>query len=327
MKTPILVGFSLASSAALLAPSFGVNAQSYPDRPVRMLVGFAPGGGTDIFARVIAQKISETWGQQMVVENRPGATGTIVSGIVAKARPDGYILMMGTVATQAILPEIMSKLPYDPEKDFVPVTLAASVPHFVLVHPSLPVMSVKALIALAKANPGKLTFPSAGNGSTPHLAGEMFKTMAGVDLVHVPYKGSGQSMQDVLAGQHPVTFDTVAAVAHFVREGRLRALAVTSAKRVPEFPALPTVAEAGVPGYEMTSWYGVFAPAETPAPIISKLHADINRVLQMPDVRERLNGMGVDPILTRSPAAFAAMVHADIVRYAKVVKAANLRID
>ncbi len=263
----------------------------------------------------------------MVIENRPGATGTVAAAMVAKSPADGYTIMMGHVSVNAIAPSLFPNLQYDVAKDFAPITLAASVPHFVVVHPSVPVNSVSELIAYAKARPGKLSFPSAGNGSTPHLAGEIFKSMAGVNLVHVPYKGTGQSMQDLLAGQHQVAFDTAPASAGYVRSGRMRVLGVSSAKRVPEYPDVPTVAEAGVPGYEVTTWYGVFAPGGTPAAIVNRLHADITNAMQAPDTRTRLAGAGADGTITRSPEEFAAMVRADVARYAKIIKDAGLKID
>jgi tripartite-type tricarboxylate transporter receptor subunit TctC len=303
-----------------------VQAQGYPDKPVRMIVGFPPGGGTDVVARIITPRLSENLGQPVVIENRPGATGTVAAGQVARAPADGYTLMMGHVSVNAIAPSLFPKLPYDVIKDFAPVTLAASVPHIITVHPSLPVTSLKELIVYLKARPGKLTFPSAGNGSTPHLAGEMFKSLAGVEIVHVPYKGTGQSMQDLLSGQHLVGFDTMPASAPYVRSGKLRALAVTGPRRVAEFPDLPTVEEAGVPGY-LTTWYGVFAPAGTPAPIVNKLHADITRAMEAPDTRERLAAIGVDDTVTRTPEEFAVIVRNDTARYAKVVKDAGLKID
>jgi len=304
------------------------GAQTYPSRTVRMVVGFPPGGGTDVMARIVAPKMVEAWGQQVVIDNRPGATGMIGAELVARSAPDGYTLLMGHVATNAVAPSLFSKVPFDPIKDFAPITLVASVPHLIVVHPSLPVKSVKELIAMAKAQPGKLVFPSAGNGSTPHLAGEIFKMMAGVDLLHVPYKGSGQSVQDLLGGQVMLAFDTTPTVAHFAKQGRLRALAITSAKRLGSMPDVPTVQEAGVPGYTFITWYGMFAPAGTPRDIVVKLHAEIARIRKLPDVRERLiTNIGADDFETASPDEFAALLKADIAKYAKVVKALGLRID
>ena len=315
-------------AALVLVPGLAdVHAQAYPTRPVRMVVGFPPGGGTDIVARLIQPKLTEYLGQSVVIENRPGATGTVAGGYVAKSPPDGYTIMMGHVAVNAIAPSLFSKLPYDVNRDFAPITLAAAVPHIVTVHPSLPAKSIKQVIALARSQPGVMSFPSAGNGSTPHLAGEMFKSMTGTKILHVPYKGTGQSIPDLLAGQHQIAFDTMPAATPYVRAGRMRALAVTSVKRVAEYADLPTVAEAGVPGYQMASWYGVFAPAGTPAAIVSRLHAEINKAMQAPGTRERLVENGFDGTVTRTPEEFAAMVRADTVRYAKLVKDAGLKID
>jgi len=322
-RSAIVQWMALAATALATAAA----AQSYPTKPIRMVVGFPPGGGTDVVARIIAPRLSESLGQPIVIDNRPGATGTVAAGMVAKAPADGYTIMMGHVSVNAIAPSLFAKLPYDVEKDFAPITLTASVPHFIVVHPSLPVTSVKELIAYARTRDGKLSFPSAGNGSTPHLAGEMFKTMAGVNLLHVPYKGTGQSMQDLLGGQHQVAFDTLPACTPHVRTNRLRPLAVTSAKRLAEFPDVPTVEQAGVAGYQMTTWYGVFAPAGTPRPIVERLHGEISKTMQTPDTRARLLEAGADDTVTRSPAEFTAIVRADIVRYAKIVKQAGVRID
>jgi len=318
-RLPLLV---LALAACACA-----QAQNYPNRPVRMVVGFPPGGGTDVVARIIAPGLSENLGQSVVIENRPGATGTVAAATVAKSTPDGYTIMMGHVSVNAIAPSLFPNLQYDVLKDFAPVTLAASVPHFVVVHPSLPVHSIRELIAYARERPGKLSFPSAGNGSTPHLAGEIFKSMAGVNLVHVPYKGSGQSMADLLAGQHQVAFDTAPASAGNVRSGRMRVLGVSTAKRIPEYPDVPTVAEAGVPGYEVITWYGVFAPAGTPAAVVNRLHAEIAKAMESPVAHARLAEAGADGSVTRSPEEFAAIVRADTVRYAKIIKDAGLKID
>jgi tripartite-type tricarboxylate transporter receptor subunit TctC len=313
--------------AALLPAAMPAAAQQYPSRPVRMVVGFPPGGGTDVVARVIQPKLSELLGQSVVIDNRPGATGTVAGGFVAKSPADGYTIMMGHVSVNAIAPSLFAKLPYDVHRDFAPVTLAAAVAHLMVAHPALPVKSVKQLISLAKARPDELSFPSAGNGSTPHLSGEMFKLMTGTKMLHVPYKGTGQSIPDLLSGRHQVAFDTMPAASAYVRAGRMRPLAVTSAKRVAEFADVPTVEESGVPGYVMTTWYGVFAPAGTPPAIVGRLHGDINKAMQAPGTRERLVEVGFDGTVTRTPEEFAAMVRSDIVRYAKVVKDAGLQID
>jgi tripartite-type tricarboxylate transporter receptor subunit TctC len=312
----------LALCLLAIAPAF---AQDYPAKPLRMVVGFPPGGGTDVVARIIAPGLSARLGQPVVIENRPGATGTAAAGLVARSPADGYTIMMGHVSVNAIAPSLFANLPYDVAKDFAPIALAASVPHFVVVHPSIAVSSLRELIAYCKSH--RLTFPSAGNGSMPHLAGEMFKGLAGVELVHVPYKGSGQSMQDLLGAQHLVAFDTMPASAPHVRSGKLRALAVSSASRLAAFPEVPTAEEAGLPGYRVTTWYGVFAPAGTPAPVVNRLHADIVKTMQAPDTRTKLEGIGADGTVSRSPEEFAALVRADTARYAKIVKEIGLRID
>jgi len=314
--------------ALLLTLACGLaSAQDYPNKPVRMVVGFPPGGGTDVVARILQPRLSELLGQAVVIDNRPGATGTVAAGQVAKSAPDGYTIMMGHVSVNAIAPSLFANLPYDVNRDFAPIALAAAVPHLVVVHPSVPVATLKELVAYLKSQPGKLTFPSAGNGSMPHLAGEVFQSLTGVKLVHVPYKGSGQSMQDLLGGQHLVAFDTMPASAPHVRSGKLRAVAVSTAQRVPSFPDVPTAEEAGVPGYVVITWYGVFAPAGTPGAIVNRLHADLVRAMQTPDVRAKLEGIGADGSVSRSPEEFAALVRADTARYAKIVKDIGLRID
>ncbi len=292
-----------------------------------MLVGFAPGGGTDVVARILAPKLTEMWGQQIVIDNRTGATGTIAAGFVALAPPDGYTLLMGHASTNTIAPNLYAKVPFDPLKDFAPVTLAGSVPHLVSVHPSVPVRSVQELIALAKANPGQLTTPSSGYGSMSHIAGAVFMQMTDTKFVHVPYKGAGLSVQDLIAGQVKVSFDTTPAVMAFVKAGRLRALAAAAPRRLASLPDVPTVSEAGVPGYTMSSWYGVFAPARTPPAIVRIIHAAVNRAQDLPDVKERMDELGADDARTATPEAFAAMVKSELARYAKVIKAAGIRIE
>ena len=303
-----------------------MQAQDFPSKPVRMVVGFPPGGGTDVVARILAPRYSELLGQPVVIENRPGATGTMAAGQIAKAPADGYTIMMGHISVNAIAPALFQNLSYDVLKDFTPIGIAAAVPHFVVAHPSLAVTSLRELISMLKAQPGR-TFPSAGNGSMPHLAGELFKSLAGVQLVHVPYKGTGQSMQDLLGGQHIVAFDTMPASAPHVRSGRLRALATSTAARLPAFPDIPTAAEAGLPGYELTTWYGVFGPPGLPAAVTRRLHADLVKAMQTPDVKEKLAGVGADGTVSSSPEEFAALVRSDTARYAKIVKDIGLKID
>ena len=315
---PVLLSMLMAGTAA---------AQDYPHRPVRMVVGFPPGGGTDVVARILAPRMSELLGQPIVIDNRPGATGTVAAGQVAKAAPDGYTLMMGHVSVNAIAPSLFSNLSYDVLKDFAPIAIAAAVPHLVVVHPSVNVSNLRELVAYLKSQPGKISFPSAGNGSMPHLAGEIFKSLAGVQVMHVPYKGSGQSMQDLLGGQHLVAFDTMPASSPHVRSGKLKALAVSSAQRVASFPEVPTAEEAGLPGYQVITWYGLFAPAGTPPAIVNRLHADTVKAMQTPDTKSKLEGIGADGTISRSPEEFAALVRADTARYAKIVKEIGLRMD
>jgi tripartite-type tricarboxylate transporter receptor subunit TctC len=262
----------------------------------------------------------------VVIENRPGATGTMAAGQVAKSAPDGYTIMMGHVSVNAIAPAMFSNLTYDVIKDFAPIGLGAAVPHFVTVHPSVSSQSLRELIQLMKSKPG-MTFPSAGNGSMPHLAGEIFQSLAGVKLVHVPYKGSGQSMQDLLGGQHLVAFDTMPASSPHVRSGKLRALATSSTARLQPFPDVPTAGEAGLAGYQVITWYGVFAPAGTPPAIVNRLHADLVKAMTTPDVKDKLEGIGADGTVSRTPEEFAALVRADTARYAKIVKDIGLKID
>ena len=310
--------------AALLCGT--AAAQDYPGKPVRMVVGFPPGGGTDVVARILAPRMSELLGQQIVIENRPGATGTMAAGQVAKSPADGYTIMMGHVSVNAIAPALFKNLQYDVLKDFAPVAIAAAVPHLITVHPSVSAKDLRELMQYLKEKP-QLTFPSAGNGSMPHLAGEIFKSLARVELLHVPYKGTGQSMQDLLGGQHVVAFDTMPAAAPHVKSGKLRAIAVSSTSRVPSFPDVPTAEEAGLAGYQVTTWYGIFAPAGTPAPIVRRLHAETVKAMQSPDTRSKLEGIGADGTVSRSPEDFAALVRADTARYAKIVKDIGLKMD
>ena len=314
----------LSLLAALIA--LPALAQDYPGKPIRMVVGFPPGGGTDVVARIITPRYSELLGQSVVIENRPGATGTLAAGQVAKSPPDGYTIMMGHVSVNAIAPALFSNLSYDVIKDFAPIGIAAAVPHFVTVHPSVPAQSLKELIEFLKSKP-ELTFPSAGNGSTPHLAGEIFGSLAGVKLVHVPYKGSGQSMQDLLGGQHLVAFDTMPASAPHVRSGKLRALATSSAARLPAFPDVPTAQEAGLaglPGHDLVRRVRARRHAardREPAPLRSRQsYADARREGEARRHRRRRHGF-------RSPAEFAALVRADTARYAKIVKEIGLKMD
>ena len=310
---------------ALALPAAAQDA--FPSKPIRMVVGYAPGGGTDVMARLIAARMTELMGTSVFVENRPGASGILAAGQVAKAPADGYTIMMGVISLNAIQPSLQANLPFDPIKDFAPIALTASVPHFIVVPPGFEAKTLKELIAYAKANPGKISYPSAGNGTTPHIAGEMFRSMTGTDMVHVPYKSTGQSMPDLLAGRLQVGFDTLPTTATHVKTGKLRALAVTSAKRLADFPDVPTVEEAGVPGYRFSTWYGLFAPGGTPANVVAKLHAETTRALNAPETHARLVEMGADGSVTRTPEEFATLVRSDIARFAKVVKEANIKLE
>ena len=283
---------SIASAVVLGAGLLGGTsalAQAYPTKPVTIIVPFAAGGTTDILARIIGQALTAELGQSVVVDNRAGAGGNIGGQAAAKATPDGHTLFMGTVGTHAINASLYKKMPFDPVKDFAPLTRVANVPNLLVANPAQPYKSVKDLIAYAKANPGKVNFGSSGNGSSIHLSGELFKSLAKVDMQHVPYKGSAPAVTDLLGNQIGIMFDNMPSAIQHVRSGKLVPLAVTTAKRSPELPSVPTIAEAGVPGYEATSWFGMFAPAGTPAPVLAKLNAAIVKVLAQPDVKNKIN--------------------------------------
>lgn len=321
--------FILAALAVMLvpAPAFSADEANFPSRPIHLIVGYAPGGGTDIIARLLAAKVGENVGQAVIVENRPGGSGELAAGQVAKSKPDGYTLMMGVVSLMTIQPNLEKDFPLDTVKDFAPITLTGSVPHIIVVNPALPVHSIAELIAYAKAHPGGLKFPSAGNGTTPHIAGELFKHMAGVNLVHIPYKSSGQSIPDLIAGRVNVGFDTYPAAAPLVRAGQVRAIAVTSTKRLAEFPNVPTVAESGLPDYAFATWYGVFATAGTPPEIVNRLHAEFEKAMHSPDVHDKLVKMGADDSDTTTPEAFGALVRSDLARFSKVIKDAGIKLE
>jgi len=323
---PDMRTYNLIALTLLAALSTPVLAQNYPAKPVRLMVGFAPGGGTDIVARVLAQKLSEWWGQQVIVENRAGATGTIAADFVAKSTPDGYTLLMGHVNSNAIAPTLFKKLPYDAVKDFASITYVGYVPNVLTVHPSLPTKNVKELVALAKTRAGELTCASSGTGSTQHLALEMFMTLTATKIIHVPYKGSGQAIVDLVAGQVQMNFDTMPPVLDHIRGNRLRALAVTTPKRAEPLPDVPTFMETGLKGFEMTNWYGVVAPAATPREVINKINADLNKALNDPGVRKRLADVGTE-IGGGSAESFDAFIKTEIVKYTKLVKAANVQLD
>jgi tripartite-type tricarboxylate transporter receptor subunit TctC len=301
------------------------QAQSYPSKPVRFIIPFPPGGPTDIMGRLAAQRLTEAWGVQVVADNRAGAGGNIGTEICAKSPPDGYTICMLTVA-QSISPSIYPRLGFDPLKDFAPVTLMATLPSLLMVHPSLPVKNVKELVALAKAKPGILTYASTGNGTSPHMLMEMFKWMAGVDLVHVPYKGASPAMIDQISGQIDVAFSTAIAALPFVEQGKVRAIAVSTKDRFPPLPDLPTVEQGGIKGFDGSSWQGVVMPANTPRDMVAKAHAELAKMLKSPEMKEKILHQG-GIASGNSPEEFAAFIKNEIDKWAKVAKAAKVRVE
>jgi tripartite-type tricarboxylate transporter receptor subunit TctC len=302
------------------------GAQDMPARPVRMVVPYAPGGTTDILARLLAQHFQAEFGQPLVIETRPGAGGTVGTAQVAASPPDGTTLVMGTPGTHATATALYPNLPYAPARDFAPVVLVANVPNVVVVNPSLPVNDIAGLIAAAKARPGSINYGSAGSGATTHLSGELFRMMTGAQIVHVPYRGSGAALIDLQAGQVQMMFENLPGAIGLVREGRLRALAVTSPRRVAAAPELPTVAEAGVPGYSVVSWFAIFAPAGTPAPVVSRLNQGFRRILGMPEVRSRLVDLGAEPA-DGPPEDLARLVTEETERWTRVIREARITIQ
>jgi tripartite-type tricarboxylate transporter receptor subunit TctC len=316
----ITAAVAVASFCALSAA-----AQSYPSKPIHFIVASPPGGPADFVARVIGPKLTAAMGQSVVVDNRGGASGIIGTDMVAKAAPDGHTLLLAN-AGLAINPSLFGKVPYDPIRDLTPVTQAISVSNTLVVHPSVAAKSVQELVALAKSRPGQLTFASAGNGTSGHLAAELFKLMAGVNMTHVPYKGGGPALTDLIGGQVNVLFSiTLVAMPH-VKSGRVRALAVTSGRRLAIVPELPTIAESGYPGYEVSGWFGVLVPAQTPGAIVEKLHGEIVAALTLSESRERLAGQGAD-VVASSPAEFSGYIKAEMDKWSRVVREAGIRIE
>lgn len=320
----LLIACSLAP-AQQPAPAKSASAEGYPAKPIRIVTPFPPGGGLDLMARVIAQWLSDAWGRQVVVDNRPGAGGSIGAAIAAKAAPDGYTLLIVSSA-HTVNATLYRKLPYDTLKDFDPVLLVTAVPHLLVVHPSFPASTVKQLIAIAKSRPGQVAYASGGLGSSTHLAGELFRSMAKIKLLHVPYKGTGPSLVDVLSGQVPVTFGTVPSVIQQVKAGKLRALGLTGAKRARLVPDVPTIAEAGVSGYEAATWHGVLVPAGTPAAIVAKLNGEIMRMLNDAEIRARVTRDGLEP-LGSTPEQFDAYLRAEVRKWAQVIRTAGIRVE
>lgn len=320
LRLGLAAGLALAAASAHADPA-------YPARPIRLIVPVTPGGGGDITMRFVAQKLLEAWGQQIIIDNRPGAGGTLGLEIGARATPDGYTIVQGSIGPLAVDPSLHSKLPYDPLRDFAMIARAVSALNMLVVHPSLPVRSVKEFIAHAKANPGKLNFGSSGPGRADHLAGEIFNARAGVKMQHVPYKGGAPAMTDLVAGNIQLIFATVSTAVGSLKAGRIRPLAVTSGARSELFPELPTVSEAGVPGFVVDNWYGVVGPRGMPKPIVAKLHGAINGALAQPDARSRLEPLGIFPFPLPTPEAFGGYVKSEIAKYAQVVKESGARVD
>ena len=316
-----------AALATLLSYAGVAAAQTaYPTKAIRYVVPFPAGGPLDIVARAIGQDLSKSWNQPVIIDNRPGAGGNIGADAVAKSAPDGYTILMGAVSTHAINVSLYRKLPFDPVKDFAPVTLITQVPNVLIVHPSVPARSVKDLIALAKSRPGQLAFASGSTGSAGHLAGELFKTMAGIDMVHVPYKGAAPASIDLIAGHVSLMFDNLASALPNIDAARVRPLALTTIKRSALVPALPTISEQGLRDFDISTWFGILAPAATPAEIITRLNAEVVRILHTASMKERLAALGAEPVGDK-PDEFAAFIKSEIPEYAKIIKASGATAD
>ena len=312
------LGLCLAAASAI--------AQDYPSRPINMVIGFAPGGGTDTAARIIAKKLGDEMGQSVVVENKPGAGGNIATDYVAKAAPDGYTILLGSVGSLAVAPHMVAKLPYDPRRDLAPITMAVVFANVLVVNPSLKVHTLAEFVKLAKEKPGTITYGSSGIGGAGHLAGALFGQVAKIDIVHVPYKGGGPAVKDLVGGQIPAVFATPASSGAFVKSGRIIALATTGATRSSYMPDVPTIAESGYPGYEAINWYAYMAPAKTPREVLARLHRDLVKVLSAPDVRQQLSGHGLEPA-PGSSEALAAYIEREYATWGKVVKDAHITVN
>jgi len=323
MKTLLRFTALLIAALPVAGPA---AAQSYPSKPVRMIIGFPPGGGTDIIGRIVAQRMSEGLKQQIIPDNRGGASGQIGAELTVKSPPDGYTIMMAHIAAMSILPSLYPKLPYDPVRDFAPISLVAISPQLVVAHPSLPVKNIKELIALAKAHPGEIHYASVGNGTVQHLAGELFNLQAGVRMVHVPFKGGGPSALNLVAGHVQLSFDVIPVVIGHVKAGKLRPIAVTSEKRTPLMPEVPTVNESGLQGFDLSTWWGLVAPAGVGKEVVARLHGETVKALQLPDVKERIAANGADPV-GNSPEEFAAFIRNERTKYARIVKEASIKIE
>ncbi len=321
----LIVTVTVAGASAAQTPSAG-SGQTYPSKPIRFIVPFAPGGSTDLVARFLAPRLTEALGQPVVVDNRGGAGGVIGADLAAKAPADGYTIVLGSPGPLTINPNLQSKLPYDTLRDFAPISLATISPFTLVIHPSVPVKSVKELVALAKAKPGQLNYGSAGNGSVGHFSSEQFKALAGVDIVHVPYKGAGPAVADLVGGRLQLMFENLPTILPHVRAGRLKMLAVGTKTRSALVPEYPTIAEAGVPGYESSTAFGVLAPAKTPAAVVGRLNREIVKALQTPDMKEKLSELGLEPA-GGTPQQYAAHLKEELAKYGRLVKAAGIKLD
>ena len=326
MKSLVTLALCAALCSWAHASAGQALGQAYPAKPVRVLAPFPAGSGVDIVARMIGTPLAQAWGQAVVVDNRPGANGMIACELVARAAPDGYTLLLGNSSTLAMAPGLYKQAPYDPVRSFAPITLIAHSANVLVVHPSVPATSIPALIALARAKPGQLNYGSAGSGNSMHLAAELFKMMAGVNLVHVPYKGSPQMLTDLLGGQIQLSFASLISTLPYIKQGRLRPLGVTSLQRAASLPDLPTISESGLKGYELSVWQGIVAPAGTPPPIIALLNGHIAKILQAPDTRERLATQGLDPA-ANTPEQFGAYIAAEVAKWTRVIKQAGITAD
>lgn len=326
MLKKLMPALAIATAALCAAqPAFSQSASTYPNKPIHIIVTFTSGGAPDILGRLIGDKLSAAWGQSVIVENKPGAGGNIGADYVAKSAPDGYNIVVGTVGTHAINGALYQNMPYDMTRDFAPVTLLASTPNMLVVNNNVPAKNLKEFIDLGKKE-GKMTFASSGSGTSIHVSGELFKTMTGIDMQHIPYKGRASAIPDLLGGRVTMMFDNMPSSLPLVREGKLRALGVTSAKRSPAAPDIPTIAESGLPGFEAVSWFALFAPANTPRPIVDKLQAEVSKILKMPDVSKKLMDLGLEPSGS-TPDELAAYQKTEIAKWSKVVKDSGAKVE